>query len=154
MSGNFQYSPYRRLENPSDSDAHLTESIKSEGTGQKLIDLSWAAGLLDGEACFRIDKRGGVRVAVDSTSKSTVERLFDILGGSCSVHSRRTAAGRPVFHWRVNGKEAVSVCILLIPFLVEKKRQAELLSIAQKYPPKSAMRKSIAVRLSELKRTV
>lgn len=93
-------------------------------------------------------------VSVESTSKNTVERLHDLFGGTCSAEKRRTASGRQVFRWRVYGKTAVAVCEATKDFMVEKQKQAELLTLFYRYPKKSAMRRSLIRRLSSLKRTV
>jgi len=152
MSGKFQYSRYERLGNPSGSDALSMVSIRSEQTGLKLTDLSWAGGLLDGEGCFRASTTP--TISVESTSKNTVERLYELFEGTCSAEKRRTASGRQVFRWRVYGKNAVKVCESVLPYLVEKQKQAELLILFYRYPKRSAMRRSISRRLSKLKRTV
>tara|TARA_B100000700_G_scaffold325762_1_gene435383 strand:- start:1568 stop:1837 length:270 start_codon:yes stop_codon:yes gene_type:complete len=88
------------------------------------------------------------------TSKSTIEKLHQILGGNCAAINRKTNKNRQVFRWRVSGSEAIEICKLLLPFLVEKQKQAELVSIFYRFPPNSAMRESIIHRLSELKRSV
>lgn len=152
MSGKFQYSRYERLGNHSDSDAPSTVSIRSEPTGQRLTDLSWAGGLLDGEGCFRASSTP--TISVESTSKNTVERLHELFKGTCSAEKRRTASGRQVFRWRIYGKNAVEVCESVLPYLVEKQKQAELITSFYRYPTRSAMRRSISRRLSKLKRTV
>lgn len=114
--------------------------------------MSWAGGLLDGEGCFRATKCPVI--SVESTSKSTVEKLHELFDGTCSAEKRKTNSGRQVFKWRVYGKNAKAVCEDVLPFLVEKKPQAELLVLFYRYPARSAMRRSIARRLKELKRTV
>lgn len=93
-------------------------------------------------------------IAVDSTSKTTVERLYQILGGKCSALSRRTKADRPVFRWVITGMAAVEICDLLGEYLVEKSKQAELLMLFNRFPTNSAMRASLKSRLADLKRTV
>ena len=152
MSGKFQYSQYERLGSHSDSDAPSTVSIRSEPTGQKLTDLSWAGGLLDGEGCFRASNTP--TISVESTSKHTVERLHELFGGTCSAAKRRTASGRQVFRWRIYGRKAVAVCAATASYMVEKQKQAELLMLFYRYPKRTAMRRSISRRLSQLKRTV
>ena len=152
MSAYFQYNRSEKLEMPSISNAPSTENTKSVETGQKPTDLSWASGLLDGEGCFMFHSTA--IIAVDSTSKTTVERLYKILGGSCSALNRRTDSNRPVFRWRITGPSAVLACRLIKEYLVEKKKQAELLIIFNRFPVNSAMRESLRQRLSDLKRTV
>tara|TARA_R100000700_G_C3160029_1_gene136330 strand:- start:672 stop:992 length:321 start_codon:yes stop_codon:yes gene_type:complete len=106
---------------------------------------------MDGEGHFSGNK---TTITVESTSKTTIEELYRILGGKCTVLKRKTNANRPVFRWRVHGDSARNVCSLLLPFLIEKKKQAEIISILNKFPIRSAMRDSLLERLSELKRMV
>ncbi len=114
--------------------------------------MSYVGGLLDGEGCFRISKTP--TICVESTSKSTVEKLYEVFGGKCKAEKRLTNSGRQVFKWSVYGKAATHVCDSVLPFLVEKKLQAELLLLFYRYPARSAMRRSLIKRLKDLKRTV
>lgn len=122
-----------------------------EEIGQRLTDLAWAGGLIDGEGC--IEATGSLRITVQSTSRATVESLHEILGGKCYVESRKTAKGRTVFRWALYGPNALAALHTLDGYLVEKKDQAKLAASFYRYPPKSAMRASIKERLSKLKRT-
>ena len=148
----FQYRPYETLENCSGSDAHLMVSTASETIGQKLTDLIWASGLLDGEGCFTAANGRTPCIAVESCSKTVVEVLHSLWGGSCTIKKRRTVMDRPVFVWRIYGEEAVSVCEQVLPYLKEKKSQAALIPLIKRFPPRSAMRESIVDRLKYLKR--
>ena len=91
---------------------------------------------------------------MDTTSKTTVERLHEILGGKCYALKRKTHADRPVFRWESTGALATGICRMLHQYLVEKSKQAELLGLFNRFPPNSAMRDSLKARLSDLKRTV
>lgn len=151
MSEHFQSSLYGKLPPLSASAVRWMDSSSLERLGQRLIDLAWAAGLIDGEGCIMI--RGSVAVDVQSTSRHLIQRLHDILGGRCSVESRRTRQNRAVFRWRIYGQEAVAALDHLLPFLVEKKKQAQLACCYYSYLPGSAMRESIKKRIKQLKKT-
>ena len=152
-SENFQFSPYDPLVKPrSSSDALLTESIRLEEIGQRLTNLGWASGLLDGEGCFRVASRT-ISIAVESTSKVTIAKLYELFKGSRGVSSRRTSAGKTVFLWRVHGHAAKKILMQIIPYLIEKKKQAILLSRYYNYVPRSEMRETIERHVKELKRT-
>ena len=153
MSGYLQCSPFRKLEPLSGFAALSMESIKLAEIGRRLIDLAWAGGLIDGEGYIGIGSRS-LRLDVQSTSRITIETLHSLFNGNCYVERRRTSTGRPVFRWAVGGRKARDVLIVLVPYLVEKKRQAELSVSYYKFPPKSAMRDSIGRRLKALKRVV
>ena len=122
-----------------------------DNTGQRRIDLAYAAGLVDGEGCFEFHST--THIKVESTSRLVIEKMRDTFGGSCAVSSRRTALNRVVFLWNAYGSLADSVSKELAEFLIEKQVQAILLSRIRKYPPGSAMRKSLQSRLKALKRT-
>ena len=152
MSENFRFDLFEKLPQPSDSDANSTASSSLERLGRTLTELAWAGGIVDGEGCIQIN---GASVAVDvqSTSRALIEKLHSILGGKCSVESRKTVYNRTVFRWRIYGKPAVEILQRVMPYLTEKKEQADLACSYYKYPSKSAMRKSIKKRIKNLKRT-
>lgn len=150
MSEGLQYSQCVRPVRNSSSDAPLTETIKSEETGQKPTDLAYVAGILDGEGCFRW--HNSPTIGVDTTAKETAQALYDRCGGTCSVLKRKTNADRTVFRWAIYGTNAIKLCQLLAPYLTEKQQQAGLLVSLVRYPPHSAMRESLKQRLTRLKR--
>ena len=126
------------------------ENTESEETGRRPIDVSWAAGYIDGEGCFLMGSTPVI--VVESTCRTTIENLYKILGGRCQSVNRKTANGRPVFKWLASSAEALELCSILIPHLKDKKEQALLLSTIYDYPPRSAKRESIIRRLKNLKR--
>lgn len=112
--------------------------------------MAWCAGLIDGEGCFFVSK-SQARIQVDSTSKSTIESLYRILGGRATACSRKTVSGKTVFRWCTHQNAVGETCEKLLDHLIEKKDQALLLMVYLKYPPKSAMRESIKTRLKNHK---
>ena len=122
----------------------------SEETGQKPTEIAWAAGLIDGEGTLAVFPSPSV--TVDNTSKEVVEALHLMFGGKCYALNRLTNAGRQVFRWRVCGAEATQACLSVADHLREKDIQAILLSRFHLYPPRSAMRESLRVRMKHLKR--
>ena len=152
MSEGFRYKQYERLERISDSDVPSTASTKSEETGQRLIDIAWSAGLLDGEGCFTAASSGSPVIAVDSTSRVTIEHMHRICGGSCSCLTRKTSRNYFVYRWRVSGQNAIRVATMVAPYLREKAEQARILIHLTSYPPSSAMRASLKSRLRALKK--
>jgi hypothetical protein len=142
--------PFRKQGRVSVSDAHLMGHTTSGLTGQRLIDMSWLAGLIDGEGCFLFNS--SPLITMDSTCRTVIEEAHKTLGGQCYAIKRLTAIGRPVFRWQIGGKKALEACTLLVPYLRDKKEQAFLLSKIYKYPPNSAMRACIRSRLKGLKR--
>lgn len=126
-------------------------NIKSEEIGQRLIDISWAAGLIDGEGSFGLYNDNPV-LAVESTCRTVIEEIHRILGGKCYAVKRRTKRNRPVFKWSIHGRNSIGVCHVIAEHLRDKREQAELLTTIYDYPKHSAMRESISRRMSSLKR--
>lgn len=129
------------------------ESIILAQIGRRLTELAWAGGLIDGEGCIGVHRKT-IKLDVQSTSRATIEALHRLFGGSCAVESRRTKLGRPVFRWSLYGQNARYCLAQLVPYLVEKKRQAQLVVSYYNFPSNSAMRESIQRRVKALKRVV
>ena len=129
------------------------ERIELAAIGQRLTELAWAGGLIDGEGCITISSLT-LRLDVQSTSRITIETLYQMFGGSCAVESRLTRSGRTVFKWSKYGKKARDCLSRVLPYMVEKKRQAELAVSYYNFPSHSAMRESVVRRIKLLKRVV
>lgn len=94
-------------------------------------ELAWCAGFLDGDGSFNISLNGqGVSLApcISATSKESepLDELVRIFGGHMSI-VRHAVSGQEYWHWRVRQGDVVDVCRMLIPFLVLKREQAELM---------------------------
>lgn len=96
----------------------------------------YAAAYLDGEGCFRYDK--GIEVRIESTYPHTLTRYEATYGGSVYNAREPTEKDRRKFRWGVYGLDAYKVCERVLPYLIEKKPQAELLvriyDLQVKYP--------------------
>ena len=70
-----------------------------------------------------------------------------------SVRRRKEQVGeKPIYEWVVTGADAAECIRRLLPFLVEKKRQAELVLSIAKYPPQSEQRRIMEQDLRKAKR--
>ena len=87
--------------------------------------MRWIAGYFDGEGCVEYYK-DTPRLRIGNTHLPTLVYIQRCLGGTVSAQVLR-ANQRPFFKWSVHGKNALHVASLLIPFLREKKDQAELI---------------------------
>lgn len=101
------------------------ESIKVDDT-----ELAYFAGFLDGEGTFLIhrahDRYYKSRISCGNTYLMVLERLKRIFGGS--IIKRPIQPNRkPFFVWYVDGHRASDVAKQLLPFLREKKLQAEII---------------------------
>lgn len=104
------------------------------------FDLAWVAGFIDAEGSFVIrEQRSRKDVHVISTivcvavsqAEPRTEILFwlrDKFGGGVYNHHRPdpTKAHNKALRWALNGAKAVDFCRLISPYLVLKKRQAQL----------------------------
>lgn len=100
-------------------------------------ELSYFAGLLDGEGCFQIARqkppnpREAVRykavLSVGMTAREAIVELAMTFGGKVEPQGGKGRRGRRVaYRWRLNCGDAVRVSRLLLPYLRVKRREAEL----------------------------
>lgn len=92
-------------------------------------ELAWCAGYLDGDGSFNISvSRVSLAPCISATSKEPepLDELFRIFGGHLSI-VHHSVSGKEYWHWRVRQSDVVDVCRMLIPFLVLKREQAELM---------------------------
>jgi hypothetical protein len=120
------------------------------GTRAKMmneLDLAWAAGFLDGEGCLTVQectKRGAVRpqyqALIDAAQVTPLplDRLVALFGGQVRPY-------RKAFYWRLYNAKTVPVCEQLLPYLVGKRRQAELLLEFAALRGRQGVRRSEAV---------
>lgn len=107
-------------------------------TGQRPTKsfLSYVAGLLDGEGCIRY---GGCseRVSITSCYPHHLIEIRDTLGfGKLRKNPPRKPTDRTCYRLEMSGLHACSFVLAVLPFLREKKYQAELL-LAIRTTPKN-----------------
>lgn len=106
----------------------------------KQTDLAWAAGLIDGEGCITIARR---RPSKSSRTKSTyylpVLRVAmchrPTLQKLCDMFELGTVHGNPAskhghtqsYAWMIQARPVGEVVSAILPFLVTKKKEAEIL---------------------------
>ena len=88
----------------------------------------WAAGFIDGEGYIGLSRGTSKKtgrpfhqalVDVSQIRRETLDVLIELFGGNIR-HGKRA------FYWRVGGNHARAVLWTILPYLVGKKRQAEL----------------------------
>jgi hypothetical protein len=91
-----------------------------------MFSLAWAAGLIDGEGCIRIDTGFRLVLKVKMTHLPTLERLMEVF--SCgSVRPCKVKQGtRPQWIWSCMGLRAMKVIEEVSPYMVTKKQEALL----------------------------
>jgi hypothetical protein len=96
------------------------------------VDASYIAGIIDGEGSFNISPGGGKRLnvglTVGNTYKPMVDKLLeDTNVGTVYPHQYREGQNNTLWIWAVNSRVHLVVLLpKLIPYLIAKKRQAEL----------------------------
>jgi hypothetical protein len=97
--------------------------------------LAYAAGIIDGEGCIRIGKylnskkeiryRGSLIVCM--TDIEAVKWLHNTLGGNLYTERSFCAKNKLIHSWVMRTAEANALLTALIPYLIVKRRQAQLL---------------------------
>jgi hypothetical protein len=112
------------------------------------LDVAWAAGFIDGEGCFRYSTTP--RLTVENTHLPSLLFLKRMFGVGTVSKRKGLRGGRQAYTWGVSGENCLTVTMALLPFLREKKPQAELLFEIRKLRP--ADRAALLRKLRDLKR--
>lgn len=99
------------------------------------FSLRWAAGFVDGEACFSILKvhhRCGRKetyrlvCSITQNNREVLEHLRDGMGVGGRIYNvkRRSFHTKPVFVLNYDGKKAMAFITLLAPHLIRKRAEA------------------------------
>lgn len=143
-----------RQEQNSDSSAASTESGEADAHGPRRIDyerwLAYVAGYIDGEGC--VYYKSTPVVEVQNTYPDTLVELRRTFGGNIRRRLSRREHARTTFTWTVHGHNARHCLVSVKPFLIEKRRQAELVLMVGQFPPRSEQRLSLLAELGQLKR--
>lgn len=123
------------------------------------IDLAWAAGFIDGEGCL-IFMQNDAKLTISQKDPRPLVKLKNLFGGSICRHSRG------IWVYQLTTNKCYAALPLLIPFLVLKRDQAELLLATKNLKRKNhiggrkslteaelVQRKEISACLSTMKRT-
>lgn len=104
----------------------------------KETEYAWAAGIIDGEGYIGMTKnKPGVnrritisfqiRISVRMTHRDTIEKLHSLFGGTFKVcNLRNKTKWKCCYEWYAGDKCTINVLTLVLPYLVTKKSQAEL----------------------------
>jgi hypothetical protein len=87
--------------------------------------VAYAAGILDGEGCFRTSTDGhSPRVQVSMTDLDVLQRLQDTFGcGTIRPLSKRKAHWKDAWVWRCSGNDAARVMIAILPYVSARREQ-------------------------------
>ncbi len=109
-------------------------------------DLAWAAGFLDGDGCFTLNKHSSrgthptsrsLHVGAVQVGTAPLEVLEQMLGGKVT-RLGITKGGNEIHQWRLSSADNVKrVVPMLLPYLRFKRREAEIvLEFAQTMRPR------------------
>lgn len=107
------------------------------------LDRAWAAGFVDGEGCITLSectkKKTGCRwfsaiVDVCQVNRKPLDKLQSIIGGRIRVLKDEYGTA---YQWRAYGDNTLVALKRVLPYLVGKRRQAELVIEFQKTKRKS-----------------
>lgn len=119
-----------------DTDAFHRYILPFSGLNSNNPQFAWAAGIIDGEGCIRVNKSNptpsrrttfpgfNLSVFVKMTDFPTIEKLQQIFGGRIQDEPRDNQ--RDLKRWEVYGHEAKRVLEQIYPHLVTKQYQAQL----------------------------
>ncbi len=95
--------------------------------------LAYAAGFLDGEGCFSVDKSYKIRISCANTNRPIIEWFQQTFGGSFCKNAtrRRNPRHRRCYSWSIVANDAQQLLRAIVPFLKEKAEQALLLMFIQ-----------------------
>lgn len=93
----------------------------------KDTDLAYMAGYIDGEGCIRMGSYSP-KLSMESCNPHPM-RFFNSLFPTAEVKrmKRLTNKNKPVYRIEYNGINAIQIMSLVLPYLIEKKDQAEKL---------------------------
>jgi hypothetical protein len=135
-------------------DAPSTASGEPGGHGPRRIDyerwLAYLAGYIDGEGCFRWN--GGPYIEISNTYPHTLFEVRRTFGGGVRKRASSKGMHRTTWVWWICGQAARDTAEMCLPFLMEKRRQAEILLEAGRFPARSARREVLLEELVAIKR--
>lgn len=105
-----------------------------------VAEAAYTAGIMDGEGTFYIGNYSGNRkngdkhfqtlIAVATTDKSLMDWLHNTFGGGVRAYTPGQMAKnsrKQVFRWCATSNRMLHICEIIFPYLVIKKRQAEIM---------------------------
>jgi|694.fasta_scaffold01478_29 hypothetical protein len=91
----------------------------------KETELAYIGGYIDGEGCIRYEQYSP-KISLESCNPYPLNFLATVFPQSVvKKQSRLTKRGKPVYRLCYNGVNALNILSLVMPYLIEKKDQAE-----------------------------
>jgi len=94
-------------------------------------ELYWAAGFIEGEGTFYFDRRV-CSIRVPQTIKEPLDRLHRLFGGEIYFRKRNQPNHSDQYVFRLNGRLAAAVSMMLLP-LMSSKRRLQISTMIQRW---------------------
>lgn len=104
------------------------------------VQLAYLAGIIDGEGSIYIGNFSRTpigkilsyqtNITISNCDKILIEWLSNVFGGPMSEYTPNQTpknSRKKVYLWRASGERLTHLCILVLPYLVIKKRQCEIM---------------------------
>lgn len=95
--------------------------------------LAYVAGFVDGEGCLMINANGSVSLTIVNTSIRALQFVKSVLGVGTIDH-RKQRVNKAQWVYRAYGDDCICAVEKIMPFLIDKTEQAELLLEYRKIP--------------------
>lgn len=101
--------------------------------------LAYLAGIVDGEGSLSIGSYSKSSIGTDqfttylcicNTNKDMIDWLVDNFGTKCIPYTNNQLSKNsrlPVWRWQITGDKLLHVCELILPYIVAKRRQVEIM---------------------------
>ena len=93
-------------------------------------ELAYFAGIVDGEGCFAMHKHGGgiygTQLQVGNTDLLLMQWIHRRFGGSLALERHSNPKHQHMWRWYAKASDLDLITRSLIPYLITKKRQAEI----------------------------
>lgn len=119
-----------------------------------VAELAYMAGIIDGEGSIYIGnfssnpKTGTLHyqtnMEVTNTDKGLIDWLISTFGGRCNYYTAKQTpknSRRAVYRWIASGERLTDICHKMLPYLVIKKRQAEIMIEMRKTYERTSIKK-------------
>jgi hypothetical protein len=94
-------------------------------------ELAYLAGIIDGEGSFCLHNFGthrfGSGLAIGNTDLRLMEWIHSHFGGVVRAERRTSAKWKQIWRWTAKASEIEAITRAVLPYLIVKRQQAELL---------------------------
>src|SRR5438309_2462480 len=95
-------------------------SDRAPSIAPTMLDIAWAAGIIEGEGCIVKSQKGYERVHVGQKHRWIVDRLQQLFGWRVGIY--RHPSTRMYFQWQLSGPRARGLLYTIFTFLSPHKK--------------------------------